>query len=436
MPPNNVNDLATRFNVPLEAAQGIYHQGQLAGEEKARSITTRPLAKDIPLSLNLYREAFNRGMNLSAYLESIDPSSDYNDGRDAFQRQLEVADIRVMPDMARGISAHPVERFWKSDKPGSEVLFPEFLSRVYRSVSQLSFAQQHQRFYQSSVPISDVLYPAAINEMVRQRQITAAIPLGAIIATTTPIDRDTYTAFYLTENQAERTMRRVAEGAAVPTATLTGGDHTIRLRKYGRRLQATYEAIRRSPIDRLAMHLALLAVQAESDKVASAIDVAVNGDGNAGTAATNSNLTALDPLAVAGTLSLQGYLAWRMLWNNPYACNVILGRSGDVLQALMLNVGSANVPFFQLVGNYQIGGFSPINPGLGQTAIGWTADVPDRFFLGLDSRFGLEMVLESGATLTETDRIIGTQFNEIVMTEVVGFCVFDPVANRTMNVNA
>ena len=432
----NVTELAARHSVPVEAAQAIYQHGLNEGESRVKVTSVRPRAKDIVLGLNLYREAFNRGMNLSAFLEEIDPSSEYKDGRDAFQRQLEVADIRVMPDLARGVSAHPVERFWKSDKPGSEVLFPEFLNRVYRSVSMLSFAEQQQRFYQSSVPLSDVLYPAAINEMVRQRKITAAIPLGAIIATTTPIDRDTYTAFYLTENQGERTMRRVAEGAEVPTAVLTGGDHTIRLRKYGRRLMATYESIRRSPIDRLAMHMALLAVQAEADKVSTAIDIAVNGDGNAGTAATNSNLTGLDAAAVAGTLTLRGYLAWRMLWNNPYACNVILGRSGDVLQALMLNVGSANVPFFQLVGNYQIGGFSPINPGLGQTAIGWTADVPDRFFLGLDSRFGLEMVLESGATLTETDRIIGTQFNEIVMTEVVGFCVFDPVANRTLNINA
>lgn len=436
MPDTSVVEVAARLGIPLQAAEAVYQHGLTEGEKRARISGVRTLAKDIPLGIDLYRQAAREGMSLSAFLEKIDPSDGYNDGLDAFQRQLVAADIRVRSDLLSGVPAHPVERFWNSDKPGTQALFPEFVNRTWRAAALGSFSPEQTRFYQSSAPISDVLYPAAISNLIRQKQIASAIPLSALIAYVNSIDSATYVAHYLTDDSDERTMKRVAEGTEVPTAVLTGSDHTIRLRKYGRRLKISYEAVRRSPIDRLALHLALLAAQAEADKVNTAIDVAINGDGNGSTAATNSNLTAMDTAAVAGTLTLKGYLNWLMQWANPYNCNVILGRAADVLQALLLNVGSANVPFFQLVGNFQIGGLSPINPGLGNKAIGWTTAVTDRYFLGIDSRFGLEMVMEAGATLTETDRIISSQFNEIVVTESLGFAVFDPNANKTLAINA
>ena len=89
----NVTELAARHSVPVEAAQAIYQHGLNEGESRARVTSVRPRAKDIVLGLNLYREAFNRGMNLSAFLEEIDPSGEYKDGKDAFQRQLEVAHL-------------------------------------------------------------------------------------------------------------------------------------------------------------------------------------------------------------------------------------------------------------------------------------------------------------------------------------------------------
>ncbi len=440
MTPNtSVAELATRHNVPLEAAQGIYQAGLLAGEERVHVTSVKPRAKELRLTRDLYRMAVERGMNLSTYLETIDPSAEYRDGLDAFQRQLLVADIRVKGDLANGLPAHPVERFWNSAKPGTEVLFPEWVNRVYRGVmfGALRPDQVQSRFYQSSAPISEVLYPNFIEQQVRQKRIAPAVPLSAILAFTQTIDSAAYVSHYLTDDTDERTMKRVAEGAEVPTAILTGSDHTIRLKKYGRKLRATYESIRRTPIDRLALHLALLAVQAEADKVTTALDVIVNGDGNASTAATNYNLTALDAAAVPSTLTLKGYLAWRMKWKNPYNCDVVICQEEEALESLMLNLGSANVPFYMLAGTWGIGGFAPINPNLGTTGIGWIemAALAHKM-VGIDSRFGLEMVVEAGATLTETDRLISTQFNEIVMTESLGFAVFDQNANKTLDANA
>ena len=428
---DKVNEMATRLGVAPEAAQEVYQIG--FGDGRASAVqSVRPRAGDLVLSRGLYQQAYAKGMSLSAYLETLDPSEEYRDGLDAFERQLKVAGIQTHSIPEMGLWANRVERFWNSDKPGSEVLFPEFLSRTWRKAA----LGDGSRFYASSNPVSDVLEPPFLQRVVRQKQIAPAIPLTAIVAQTTGIDQGVYEAFYLTDSQDDRTMRRVAEGAEVPTATLTGGDHTIRVKKYGRRLLASYETIKRVQIDRLALHLALLAVQAEDDKVNTACDVLINGDGNSGTTPTNSNLTALDTAAVAGTLTLKGYLAWRQLFANPYICNVVLARSAYALQVLLLNIGSANTPFAFLAGNFGIGGVSPINSGMAGVQLGWTTYVTDAYLLGIDSRFALEMVYEIGTNLTETDKIIARQMNEIVMTESVAFCVMDANCVRTLAVNA
>jgi hypothetical protein len=426
---DRAQELATRLGVAEGAAKEIY---QIAwADARASGISgVRPKAADIPLNRALYDEAYNHEMSISAWLEHLDPSPEYRDGLDAFERQLMLADIRTRSMPEQGLWAHRVERFFASEKPGTEYLLPEFIARKWREVSA------GVRFYASSNPVSDVLYPAFLQEQVRAKKIAPAIPLSALVAITTPIDAAVYKAFYLTDASDSYTMKRVAEGAEVPTAELTGGDHTINLKKYGRRLLGSYETFRRMAIDRFALHIQLLAVKAESDKVDTAIDILVNGDGNALTTPTNSNLTTLDTAAVAGTLTLKGFLAWKMKWANPYLCNVVLAREADSLQVLLLNAGSANVPFAFLAGTFGMGGVQPINSGLGPVMLGWSSSAPSLKLVGIDNRFALEMITEVGASLTETDKIIGKQLNEIVITETVGFCVFDANANKTLDINA
>jgi len=430
MPGDRVNELATRLGLPAEKVEAVY-QVAYADAKSSGISDVRPRAKDLVLSRSLYEEAYKHEMSMSAWLEHLDPSAEYRDGLDAFERQLMLADIRTKSLPGQGLWANTGARFWASEKPGSEWLAQEFIARQWRAASLGG-----ERFYASSNPVSEVLYPAFIQNALRAKQIAPAIPLSALVATTTPISGDVYKAFYLTDNSAEYTMKRVSEGAEVPTAELTGGDHTITLRKYGRRLLGGYEAFRRMQIDRFVLHLQLLAVQAESDKVATALDVIVNGDGNSGTTPTNSNLTALDTAAIAGTLTLKGFLAWKMKWANPYLCNVVIGREADVLQVLLLNIGSANVPFLSIASAFGFGGVTPINSGLGAVQIGWTSDAPSLKLVGIDSRFAVEMLTEVGASMTETDKIVSSQKNEIVMTEVVGFCIVDANANKTLDINA
>lgn len=414
--------------------------------------------RDLPLGMNLWAEARSREggkdpESLTQCLERIDPSDQYSQDPglahlDAFERQLLACGIQTRSDPARGIWCSRVGSFWDSRKEGSAILFPEFCSRVWRSAGNGYVSSsgerlyrppltERERFYASTSPISDVLYPDLISDIVRQKQIAPTLPLSMLVAITTPCDSGVYKAFRLTDDQDERRMRRVAEGTEVPTAILTGADVAINMKKYGRQLMGSYETFRRMAIDRFAIHIALLAIQAEADKVTTAIDVIVNGDGNANTAATNTNISTIQTGWVAGDdPNAEAYLRWRMLWQNPYVNNIIVARETNVVKLAFVNVGSANVVLGQLNGVFGIGGIELVGPQIGPVMVGWDSTSPANAWVGIDNRFAVEQVVEIGSELTETDKLITSQFNIIVFTESLGWAIFDPNATRTLTLNA
>jgi hypothetical protein len=59
----------------------------------------------------------------------------------------------------------------------------------------------------------------------------------------------------------------------------------------------------------------------------------------------------------------------------------------------------------------------------------------DKTLVGLDPRYALEMVSRVGADLTETDKIIRKQLNEVVISEIVGFSVMDPAAAKVLDIS-
>lgn len=384
---------------------------------------------------NLYREAYNRGMSLSAFLETEDPSEGYNDGLDAFSRLLKLAKIRTRSFPEMGIYASPFSAFEESDNTRS--LVPELLARMWRRAATGRDVMTRTLYTSNDSVVGNLAHAYTDAAGARVKQIAPAIPLAQLVATTTSIDTDSYRAYYLTDVVAESRKVRVSEGSEVPTAKLTGGEHTIQLLKYGRTLEATYESLRRSPIDRLALHIARLSVQNEADKVAAAITILVNGDGNANTAATNYNLTALDTGTTANNMTLKAWLSFKMKFANPYMVDVALAQEVDALTLMLLNTGSANVPLVQVQAAAGYGGFTQINPGLrDNVALGWTSDAPANKVVGIDTRFALERVIEIGANIEEVTRWATRQTQALTMTEVEGFAVFDANATKTLALNA
>lgn len=413
--------------IPSGAAKPAVEEVRARAQEIARS-----------LGLETYRDAYSKGETLSAYLERQMPYSEYRDGLDAFQRCLMLNGIKVRSvDGEQGVVADKFEDFFSSDT--RRALLPEWWRREYKRGQGLPVNTRSLFLSQDSEPGS-LLNPWSDQQTPRvNKMIAPAIPVAELIALTTPIDSDAYRALYMTDDAAAQRMVRVGEAADIPTTKVTQGENVIRLSKFGRALEVSYETLRRLRIDRVAYLISRMAVQAEIDKVAAIIDVLVNGDGNSNTAALSHDLTTLDTGATAGTLTLKGYLAFKLKFANPYALTHVLVQEAVALQLLTLNMGSANLPTSTMPTPAVRGitSFDVINPTLREgTRLGVESNAPTLKIVGFDSRYAIERVTEAGATISEVERVIRNQTQIVTMTETEGYAKLDQNSTRLLDVDA
>jgi len=397
---------------------------QLKADELFRKIDSEPI--------RFLKNAAEAGRTVSAYMEDHNPSED-NETLDAFGRLMREAGIVRVSDPAAGLWASPAEDFRKS--AAGRVLLQEFFAREWRKVA--FGVTRSVQLHGDDAPGS-FQRPYQDAQMLHwSKRVSPAIPLSALVTQVTPITGADYRSLVLNYDAEQLRMFRVGESAEIPIATLSESEHTIRLRKYGRGMRASYELLRRMRVDKLSRHIQMMAVQSEIDKVTAAIDVIVNGDGNTDTSAESFDLTTLDGDATAGTLSLIGYLAFKLKFSNPYAMTTALATEAIALQMMTLNMGSANIPLVQVQAQSGFGGFTQINPGLrDQVALGWTADAPASKIVGFDSRFEMEHLVEIGSDIAEAERFITNQTEVMVMSEVSGFAVEDNNAAKILNVGA
>ncbi|MEG1593668.1 MAG: phage major capsid protein, partial [Oscillibacter sp.] len=246
--------------------------------------------ENIKLEKGMYGQS---GRSFAQTLESLDPSESYRgtalEGMDAFQRQLKRFDIKV-----KGAGSDMVEKFFHSTD--SAVLFPEFVSRVVR-----------QGMEEESI-------------------------LPAITATVTNFDGMDYRSIASVPTENEKALKRVEEGALIPTTTVRTQENLVRLHKRGRMLVASYEAIRFQRLDLFSVTLRQIGAYIGRMHLQDAISVIRTGDGNANAAPAYKVGTA--PIGgVKGGLS---YAALLDFWSqfDPYSMNTLLV-SNDMMLAML-----------------------------------------------------------------------------------------------------
>lgn len=406
--------------------------------QRVEVLRTRSVELLSTMGPEMYREAAKRGVSLSVLLESEDPSSDYpaTEGLDAFERCLQVSGIRTNTITEMGCYADKFDAFDAKDT--TRALVPEFVKRVWRRTATGNSPSTRSLYASTDYGTGSVMAPYVSAAQARVQQIAPAIPLDEVVAITTPIDSDTYRAFYLVNDPANQHRTRVAQGAEIQRAKLVGGDRPIKLDKYGRALEITYESLRRMRIDMVALQIARMAIQAESDKVATVVNILVNGDGNAQSIGTTYRGHAdLDPASTVGQLTLKGWLAFKMKFTNPYALTHALAQDVTMEQAFLLNTGTANIPLLYIAAQQGLGSFTNINPHLGDNVrIGWTPDAPASKIIGFDKRFAIERVTEIGSDITEVERWASRQTQELIMSENEGYDILDPFAIKILDLTA
>jgi hypothetical protein len=394
-------------------------------EETEMKDRPKELLRKLPA---LYEHAAEKKKTLSQFLESQDPSHDWTNPEDrsvrAFGRVLRASGFQFRSDEENG--------FW-ADSYGDvcatkegRALIPEWSASVWRRAITRGYSPQvhtdHRVLGSQEEKLGSALRPIVDAAGVYQNDLEPGIGLGDIVALTTPIDSDTYRRTFLVDQVPDALRRRrVQEKSDIPRASIELSDKTIRTYKYGRGIEASYEVIRRLPIDKVALYIAREAIQVEADRVAQGIDVLINGDGTGSTAADNFNQSALD----TGTaLTVKGWMAFKSKFAPPYTLTHVFAREAELVNLQMLQMPNANPFLVQVSGEMGFGGITPIQDLNGAVVrYGQTSSVPAGVYLGLDQRFALERV---------TVRFIERQTEALFFTENDGFAVLDEKANKTL----
>ena len=331
---------------------------------------------NLKLEKGMYQEA---GRSFSQVLELEDPSERYQgtslEGLDAFQRQLKRFDIRV-----KGAGSDVVDKFFQT--ADAAVLFPEYIARTVRQ----------------GMEEGDIL-----------PHMTAAV---------TTFEGMDYRSITSEAGGEEKELKLVEEGAQIPETTIKVQSNLVKLRKRGRMLVASYEAVRYQKLDLFSVTLRQIGAHIARTHLEDAVDVLICGDGN-------DNAAQITKLGEGAGLD---YNALVDFWAgfDPYEMNTLLV-SGDVLVQML------KLPEFQnpLTGlNFQ--GTGKLTTPLGANLLR-TSALPAKTAIGLDRRFALEMV-RSGEVAVEYDKLIDRQLERAAITTISGFAKVFPQASRVLEI--
>lgn len=315
--------------------------------------------------------------SLTEVLEKLDPSENYKgtslEGLDAFSRQLKRFDIKVS-----GSGSDCVEKFFQTSN--SAALFPEYVSRA-----------------------------------VKQGMERADI-LPNLVATVTDIDGMDYRSIVSAPSEDDKTLKVVNEGAAIPQTVVKTRENLVKLHKRGRMLVASYEALRFQRLDLFTVTLNQIGAYIARAQLKDAIDVLVNGDGNAN-AADTVNVAASGNIEYSDILKL-----WASL--SPYELNTILAPTAEMQKILAISqMQDSNAGL-----NFQ-GTGKMITP-LGATLL-HAPEIAGAKVIGLDKNCALEMV-QAGGVITDYDKLIDRQLERAAITCTAGFSKIFTEASKTL----
>lgn len=319
-------------------------------------------------NIRLEKGLYTTGKSFTQTLEELDPSENYKgtslEGLDAYQRQLKRFDIHVS-----GRGSDMVEKFFKTTD--SAALFPEYISRaVFQGITENN-----------------------------------ALP--KIVATVTEIEGLDYRPIASLPTDEALKLKEVAEGTAIPETSINASSHLVKLKKRGRMLTASYEAIRFQHLDMFTVMLRQIGAYIAKSQFKDAVSVLINGDGEG-----NDNASAIYSVAKAGTLTYDDLIDF---WNtfDPYTLNTIITSPavcGKLLKMSNFNDAAAGLNFHS-TGNM----ITPFGSELLKSPTGVGSNI-----IGIDRNCALEQV-QSGGVLTEFDKLIDRQLERAAITSICGF---------------
>lgn len=326
-------------------------------------------------NIKLEKGLYTTGKSFTDTLEKLDPSENYRgtalEGLDAFERQLKRFDIKVS-----GHDSDTISKFFKTTD--SSALFPEYVSR------------------------------AVMQGVLNDQRVEN------IIATTTEIDGFDYRSIKPDENQENYSLIEVGEGTILPEMNISVNSELTKLKKYGKMLCASYEAIKFQKLDLFSLTLKRIGESIANSQFVTAL----------GALAGNKNV---EKFTIAGPELEYSDLVKLWVSMQPYNLNTII--SGSNATEKMLNMpqfrdGTAGLDFH--------GSGNIITP-FGAKVINTTHF--ENEIIALDKNYALEKV-QAGGIVTEFDKLIDRQLERATISTIVGFSVIFPNSAKVMQPGA
>jgi len=324
-------------------------------------------------TIKLDKGLYTAGKSFTQALEAADPSESYRgtalEGLDAYERQLKRFGIRVS-----GAGSDRVEKFFTSSQTAA--LFPEYIARAVR------------------------------------QGLERADQLGDIVAATTLVEGLDYRSVSSDTTGASPT----AEAESLPVTLVKTKGALVNMRKHGRVLSASYEALRYHRLDLFTVALRQIGADVAKGILADAVDVLINGDGNTGTAAS--------VVSMGGTKLAYGDLI--ALWNSfdPFTMTTILTDAGGVSAILSMDEMRDSCAGLDFQGSGKL--VTPLGAQLIKSAA-----VPAGTLVALDKNCALELV-KAGDIVTDYDKLIDRQLGRAAISSTVGFAKIFPGAAVVM----
>ena len=305
------------------------------------------------------------GKTFSQALEAMDPSENYTDEAlrkmDAFERQLKRFDIKV-----NGVNADKVDKFFQSTE--SAALFPEFVRRA----------------------VEAGLNSGCVNKITAAVSVSDGVDARGIVLS----------------DGTEEYAGSAVYGGDLPKSSITLTSSAIALKKFGRVVNAPYEAVRQQRIDVFAV-----ALRAVGAKLAKAVE-------KAAVTALTSGVT---PASMSG--GTFNYAELASFWGSfdKAEMNTIVCSPATAAKILAFDeMNKAVLP---------AAGCGTVTP-FGAKIVASPA-VDDKTLIGLDRNSALEMI-RGGDVIVEVDKLISKQSDAAAVAVNVGFSAIDSDAVKVL----
>ena len=311
-------------------------------------------------NIKLEKGLYTTGKSFTDALEELDPSENYKgtslEGLDAYERQLKRFNIKVS-----GPNSDTVSKFFNT--VDSAALFPEYISRAVRVGME---------------------YDNCIDD---------------IVATTTEIDSLDYRSIATNFTNQELDLAGVEEGAQLPELTVKLSDSLTTLKKHGRMLVASYEAIKFQKLDLFTTVLKQIGNHITVSEFRQAIETAGENE-KVKTIQATGGLT-YDNLVKLWSALVPYHMTALVMNKDTFAKLLALPEFRDPAAGLDFHgTGSLITPF---------GAKVIVSP-----------DAEDGTIFAVDRNYALEKV-QAGGVITEFDKLIDRQLERASISTITGF---------------